>query len=175
MRNKSIIELYINDEKDLYNKFTVSGKNKPPALHTKINDEIIDLIIAETENTPNKNSLAITINLCCQMNSEINAIEKMIKENIARRIDSINWTFKKYNIFIVISAFIGMFLIGVTQFLEVTERRFPLKEFIVVMSWVFMWKAVELIFFDKMKLRRKKRILLKIYHSEIITDRKSVV
>jgi hypothetical protein len=63
--------------------------------------------------------------------------------------------------------FVGMALIGSTQIFTIASRRYSLNEFIIVMSWVFMWKAVELIFFERGKLIKEKAVLLKIFFAEI--------
>ena len=164
MKNISVIELCINDEKDLYNKFTVSANN---TSNKKINDKIIDYLMAETENTPIHDPLVISVKLFNKTDIEISRIEKMIKENITEKINSINKTLRRLRIYAIICTLIGMFLIGTIQFMHAVESRYPLNEFIIVMSWVFMWKAVEFMFFDKIKLRRDKRFFLKIYNAEI--------
>ena len=168
MENIPTIELCINDEKDLYNKFTILGKDKPDASNAKINNDIIDYLMAETEKAPVHSSLVIAIKLQKEIVVGIDNIEKLIKESVIERISLINKTLRRFRIFAIISALIGMFLIGTTQFTHIIERRYSLNEFVIVMSWVFMWKAVELMFFDKMKYGRDKGLLLKIYISKIV-------
>jgi len=75
---------------------------------------------------------------------------------------------KGINIKSFILIWIGMILISITQIFQFVERRYSLNELIIVMSWVFMWKAIDLIFFEKRELLKEKRNLLKIYFSEFL-------
>jgi hypothetical protein len=171
--NKTKIKLCINNDTELYNHFTISSKENKHIVNNssgKINDEIIDYLIIETENIPPKNSLIITIEKYEKTNETIEFIEKLIKENINRKLYNINKRIRKINRNSFILILIGMILISITQIFQILERRYSLHEFVIVMSWVFMWKAVELIFFERVKLIKEKAILLKIFYSEITIE-----
>ena len=171
-KNRTIVELYLNNEMDLFAKFSyVNDANYFNKNSVKINNEIINYIITETENIPLRNNLAISIKYLYQVNYEVKFIEKIIKENINEKLSTINKEIKKLNLKSFVLAWIGMMLIGITQIFQIFERRYSINEFIIVMSWVFMWKAVDLIFFERVKLMKEKGTLLKIYCSEIFMER----
>ncbi|AEF85768.1 hypothetical protein TREPR_3686 [Treponema primitia ZAS-2] len=173
--NKTKIKLCINNDMELYNHFTISineDKSISNNGNGKINNEIIDYLIIETGNVPLKNSLIIAMETFKKINETIEFIEKLIKENIKEKLYIINKRIRNINRNSFILILIGMVLIGITQIFQIMERRYSLNEFVIVMSWVFMWKAVELIFFERVKLMKEKAILLKIFYSEIIIDNK---
>jgi hypothetical protein len=172
--NKTKIKLCLNNNTELYNHFTISIKenqNFENNLSGKINNNIIDYLIIETENISTNNSLIIAIEKFEKINETIEFIEKLIKENIKGKLYNIDKRIRKIsrNSFILI--LIGMFLIGITQIFKIIERRYSFNEFVIVMSWVFMWKAVELIFFERIKLIKEKAILLKIFYSEVTIEK----
>jgi hypothetical protein len=169
-KNKSIVGLCINNEMDLYNNYSILAKTDNFSDNAKINQGIIEYIKNEIKKIPIKNTLIISLKLLDNINCRINIIEKLIKDNIFAEISIIKNKIKRINIISSLLVFIGMTLIGTTQLFHILEKRYAIKEFIIVMSWVFMWKAVDLIFFEKTNLMKEKRILMKIYNSEIIDD-----
>ena len=167
-KNKSVINLYINNEIDLYNKY--SYLNNDINNNPIINNDIIDYLTGETENISFKNSLLISIKTVNTIFLNSDIIEKLIKENIYKKLSIINRRIKRLNVYSVVLALIGMLLIGITQISEFLTKEFPVREFIIVMSWVFMWKAVDIIFFEKTGILKSKRVLMKIYFSEITLE-----
>ena len=67
-------------------------------------------------------------------------------------------------------AWFGMIIIGLTQIIPFIEKRYSLNELLIVMSWVFMWTAIDLIFFKRIELLREKKKYIKMYFSEIIVE-----
>jgi hypothetical protein len=160
---KSLIKIALNGEEQIYNRFTVIDGIDDDV---KINDDIINYLYSAVENVPAKNKIAIEVFMPDKTADKLNIIEKLIKKHIADKISAINKQTVKFNRHSIILAFIGMFLIGISQVMQIMGRRHSLTEFIVVMSWVFMWKAVEIFFFDKMKIIKKRTNLTRIYNAE---------
>ncbi len=168
LRGKSIIELCINDERELFRNFSaLRGENISGNNGAKINGEIIRYLKDETKKAPMENDLTIKIKTAENINCKVEAIEKMIKADIEEQIIATGKKMGRITRSSVILAAIGMLLIGITQVFQISERRYSLNEFIIVMSWVFMWKAVELWFFKRADLMRKRGVLAKIFFSEI--------
>jgi hypothetical protein len=168
IQNKTKVELCINDIIEIYSPFSiVNDGDHIENNNAKINKEIIEYIKTGAENIPGKNGLIICIKISEKTNGKIETIEKLIKEHIQKKLLEINEKIRRTNRNAFIFAIIGIFLIAITQFYQIIERRYALNEFIIVMSWVFMWKAVEIIFFERIKLIKEKVILLKICYSEI--------
>ena len=166
-KNKSVVELCINNEMDLCNKYSICDKNDIKNNNVRINNEIIDYLINEIKVVPHKNTFVINIKIFDKMDFEINFIKKLIKDSIDRKMLIINKKIKRVNIYSFILAWVGMMLIGITQIFQFIEKRYSLNQFIIVMSWVFMWKAVDLIFFERAEIIKEKGILLKIYYSDV--------
>jgi hypothetical protein len=168
---KTLIDLCINNENELYNHFSKLNNVIISKSNTiKISNEIIEYLMAETEKIDQKDSLKIRIKVLEKQNIDIELIEKLIKENIKEKLSNLNKKIKRTNRISFILIFIGMILVGITQMFQFFEKRYSFNEFIVVMGWVFMWKAIELLFFERFKLIKEKRILMKIYFSEIIME-----
>jgi len=167
--NKTKIEICLNNEMELYNRFSIlDGEDVIKNENIKINNEIVDYIIMETEKIPKKNAVVINIKILNKTNDKIKIIEKLLKENINEKTMKIINQIKILNRNAWILLCIGLLLIGITQIFNISEKRYSINEFIIVMSWVFMWKAVEIFFFERIKLVKEKLKLLKIYYSEII-------
>ena len=166
--NKSSVDLYINKEADFFNNFSTFGNNINN--NAKINNEIINYIEAETRKINIRNALIISVKIVDEIKHDIKFIEKLIKEYAEGKIIILNKKIHKININAFVLALIGMMLIGITHIFQIFEKRYSLNEFIIVMSWVFMWKAVDLMFFEKAELMKEKGILLKIYYSDVILD-----
>jgi hypothetical protein len=169
--SKAKIKLYINDDKEIYNKFSILTDGNRNILENdngKVNNNnIIDYLKRETENIPGRNNLSIIIEMAEKVETKIEFVEKLIKETVKEEILINSKKIKRMNRNSFILTIIGMILIGITQILPIMEKRYSINEFIIVMSWVFMWKAVELIFFERIKLIAEIKILVKILYSEI--------
>jgi hypothetical protein len=165
---KTLIDLCINSEDELYNHFSkLNTVSIARAGNAKINNEIIEYLIMETEKTDQRDSLKIGVKTPEKQDIDVELIEKLIKKNINEKLSGLNTKIRRTNSIAFILIFIGMALVGVTQIFQVFENRYSFNEFIIVMGWVFMWKAIELLIFDRFKLIKEKAILMKIYYSEI--------
>jgi sRNA-binding carbon storage regulator CsrA len=166
---KTLIDLCINSENELYNHFSkLDNVIIAKADNAKINNEIIEYLIMETEKIDQRDSLKIGVKAPEKQDVAVEQIERLIKENINEKLSSLNGKIRRTNSIAFILIFIGMALVGVTQIFQVFENRYSFNEFIIVMGWVFMWKAIELLIFDRFKLIKEKAILMKIYYSKII-------
>jgi hypothetical protein len=150
----NIIKVCINNETQIYNQFTlIKGMNDK----VKINDEIINFLYEEIENSPKNNKTVIEFYAEGGFINTIKSMEKLIKDRISTKINIINVRIKKQKRNAIVLALVGMFLIGSTQVSQNLNRHISLHEFIIVISWVFMWKAIEIFFFEKMKLIKEKK------------------
>jgi len=60
-KNKSIIELCINNEQDLFNKYTIFNGKDMENNNVRINNDLIEYLKNEIKNIPSKNALMIKI------------------------------------------------------------------------------------------------------------------
>jgi hypothetical protein len=158
------VEVCIRHETDLYNPFSVLNAVNDNA---KINEAVIEYIVHETEKIPIENRLEIVIQSVEKVQNSVAFTEQRIKENVAEKIAAVSAGIRKACRNAILLATAGMVLIGSTQVFQLFEKRYALNEFIIVMSWVFMWKAVELFFFDRSKLMKKLGMLFKVYYSTL--------
>ena len=166
-KEENIVELFIDNEIDLFSKYSIRKKDSVGNTNSKINNDIIDYLVNEVKIIPIKNRLKIYLKVVTKIINDNDLISKMIKNNVIEKITIINKRINKININSLLFALLGMLFIGVTQVLQFIEKRYSLNEFVIVMSWVFMWKAVDLMFFERAELMKEKGILLKIFFSEI--------
>lgn len=66
----------------------------------------------------------------------------------------------------MVLTFIGIFLIAITQIFQIFKDRYAFNELVIIISWVFIWKSVELFFFERIKLLHKIVNFAKIYYSD---------
>ena len=166
-KEENIIELCINNKMDLFNKYSVCKIGNVNSNCLKISNDIIEYLIDEVKLTPIKNRLKISIIVVSNIINNKDFIRKMINNNIIEKITVINKKITKININSLLLALLGMSFIGITQIFQFIERRYSINEFVIVMSWVFLWKAVDLMFFERAELIKEKGLLLKILFSEI--------
>ena len=162
---KSAIELCINDEKELFNRFSVLNNNSGAG---KVNSDIIAYLVNEAENLPLKNSAVIHIKMPGSITLKTESVESLIKDNIREQLLKTNKKLRSKNRYSIVLACIGMLCIAFTQVFQFLARRYSFNEFVIVISWVFMWKAVELFFFERAVLMKEKRILMKLLYSEVV-------
>jgi hypothetical protein len=165
----STINLCINNETQIFNKFTRFDKEIAEInwnTITKIDNELIEYIKNEVVNVPIKNNIKIDIYVKQNMVNKVSDIENLIKENIQLRINQLDAKIKKVlrQSFIFLS--IGLILIGITEYSKIIVNTVLHKELVIVMSWVFIWKAIELIYFIRRELKKEKVKLLKMCYCE---------
>ena len=165
-KDQKTIEVFINSEKDLYDHFSYMKSSRRDDK-AKISEGLIKYLSAEAGKIQLKNPLKIIIRVPENLVSKTNPVRKLINASINEKLHKINKKVKRTNIFTFILALLGLLFIGSTQIIHLLERFYSLQEFVIVMSWVFMWKAVELFFFERIKIMRKKKILMQIYFAQI--------
>jgi len=165
--NRTAIELCINNKMELYDHFSVL-KESDYYCAGKINREIVDYLINGTDTIPRKNALTVSVRAPENSSCDIALVEKLIKDAARDKMLAARKKIKKETRNSVVLAFFGMLLIGLTQIFHFLDQRISFHEFIIVMSWVFMWKAVELWFFERTKLIKENRTLMKIHYAEVI-------
>jgi hypothetical protein len=164
MARETIIRLFINDERDLYEKFSFysEGSNIISAGTAKINDEVIGFLAKETESTPLHSEFIVQVRMREKTETGQRAAEDSIKNAVFNELKKTETSLKKIMKKSVILVFAGIFPLALQQILSVTAPRFVLKEFLLVMAWVFMWKAIELLFFERPQYIKRKIRLRKL-------------
>ena len=166
--NEKTIILHINDERELYGKFSCPAGNAAGLIDAEINPEIIDYLEKEAEDIPVFFNMKINLDITGMSSEKYGRAEDMIKTAVLYRIQKANIKLSKNrwgSIMMILAGFIPLTL---QQILSSLVTRYALREFLLVVSWVFLWKAVEQIFFERKKIIMEKHALRKILNSMFI-------
>ena len=164
-----MVKLIINDERDLYNKFNMNlNPDNIVSSDSEINPETINYLQKEIRETPRFFNISIKIRVNGRSREELVIIAEQIKTEIKKKILKLNFTeFKmRRQSFILILG--GIISLAIQQIFSGLLIRYALKELLLVMAWVFMWKAVELIFFERMQIAGEIKTLKRILKSDFI-------
>jgi hypothetical protein len=168
-KDMSTINLCINAETQIFNKFTMFDKEIAEInwnIITRIDNELIEYLKNEVVNVPIKNNIKVDIYVKQKMVNKVSDIENLIKENIQLKINQLDTKIKNIIMQSLIFILIGLILIGIAEYSKFIVNTVLHKELVIVMSWVFMWKAIELIYFERRKLKKEKFKLLKMCFCE---------
>jgi hypothetical protein len=168
-KDMSTINLCINNETQIFNKFTMFDKEIAEInwnTITRIDNELIEYLKNEVVNVPIKYNIKVDIYVKQNMVNKVSDIENLIKENIQLKINQLDTKIKNVIKQSFIFLLIGLILIGLTEYSKIIVNTVLHKELVIVMSWVFMWKAIELVYFKRIKLKKEKLKLLKMCYCE---------
>ena len=172
--NKTV-KLYIKDEADLYNKFTYTGNEEGTVPEgAEINPQIIEYLLNETRDLPRFIGINVDFRVNGKNVNELKEVEELIRTEINKRIIKTNITLfkmKHQSIVLLLGAIVPL---TIQQVFSQFVARYALRELFLVMAWVFIWKAVELIFFERKGITKEKNALKRIlkteFRCEIKTD-----
>ena len=165
-----ILTLCINNEKELYNKFSFfSDEPIDSNIHElEINDEVINYLEKQLYHVPPFFPVKVELRLKQASEEKFNHIEKTIKLAIQEKLFDIEINLAKMRRNSVLLIIGGVIPLSITQIFSTLTTRYALSELFLVMTWVFMWKAVELIFFNRPDLTRRKSRLRRLLKAEFL-------
>jgi Na+/citrate or Na+/malate symporter len=90
-------------------------------------------------------------------------VEEAIKENLKNRVieKQIEMTMKKREF--VIFMVLGMAVFTVKALLGNIISNPSINEILIIIAWVFIWRSVETLYFERRKLRNEKLKLIQVY------------
>ena len=161
---KKTVRLFINDERDLYGKFSagLNSGNAAAAPDGEINAEIIEYLQREVIDLPAFCSVNFEIRVKGKSGEELAGIKELIHTELNRKIFRAGLNLVKMKHQSILLALGAVLPLTAQQIFAQFITRYALKEFFLVMAWVFMWKAVELFFFERNKISREKKTLKRI-------------
>jgi hypothetical protein len=155
----SLEELY-EPYSGLFDKTNVSGNNMG-----QINSNLIDYLIKQITGRPKKEGCKITIKTSNPLIKELDVIND-IKNTIDYRIISLDKKIRNSILGTIVLIPLGvLFCFGSHIFPEMISK-YSLQELLVITSWVFICRAVELFFFDSLKYSFEKIKYKKLYIAE---------
>ena len=163
-----IITLCINNEKELYNKFSFLSVDTDDTdiSELEINDEVINYLEKQLYHVPP--FFPVKVELRIKQTSEENFfnIEKLIKHAIQDILFDIEINLAKMRRNSVLLIIAGIIPLSFRQIFSTLTTRYALSELFLVMAWVFMWKAVEILFFSRPDLTKRKSRLRRLLKAE---------
>ena len=165
--NSYCINLCINNLEELYepysglfDKTNVFGSNTG-----QFNSNLVDYLIKQITGRPKKEGCKITIKTSNPLIKEFDVIGG-IKNTINYRIGGLNKKIRNSILGTIILIPLGvLFCFGSHIFPEMISK-YSLQELLVITSWVFICRAVELFFFDSLKHSFEKIKYKKLYIAE---------
>ncbi len=151
---KKIIEITLNDENDLYEKY-----NKKLASRNLIN-YFVDVMPFFNK----KDIIKIVIN--------DNLLEKvdcasLIKETLMLEYENLNYQHNKNSLVQVIYLFLGIFIL----FLSTLMTQEVFKEVVLIIGWIFIWTMMELEIYTDKSIKKRRIIIKKLLNSEIVVNK----
>lgn len=156
--------LCIINEHDLYDKYTLFDDENTLDGNRQINSGIIDYLQDKAQYVSAKTKLKITIQT--RLPVSIDHIDDLIKAAIKQKLLRLKIKLKKINLHSILLALTGLVSVSFTHM--VFKSTFALHELFIVIGWVFIWRAIEIIFFDRLELASIKAGLLKIHNAEYV-------
>ena len=165
---EKIISLCINNEKDLYNRFTFfSDENiEANASHMQISDEVINFLERQMDHVPPFIPVTIELRLKERNEEKLKRIEESIKAELTKKTFEIDIAIAKMRRNGVLLVIAGVIPLTFRQIFSALTSRYALTELFLVMAWVFMWKAVEILFFNRPELAKRKMKFRRILKAE---------
>jgi len=158
-RNEYSIQLSIDDENDIYNKYSLNG-------NTQIKNEIIDYLEEQVKYVSIAHSITIQVEYKSKNQSTISILQMLIKDKLEDRLSILYQEIHsklRETILFVILGLISFFLLSIVG--RITSSR-TIKEILLIICWVFIWKAVEIYFMERRKLVSERLKLMKLYFAK---------
>jgi uncharacterized membrane protein YpjA len=131
-----------------------------------INTDIIDYLLKETENIPVFNKIIIHVAFPSLTMDKLNVLKALINEHIGMEISYIKSRKKRRVIFALIIAMIGSFFLSTKIIFPDFFTKNSLNDISVIAGWVFLWRAIELLFFFHPDNHIRKLKLLHLFSAE---------
>lgn len=152
---KKIIEITLNDENDLFDKYNRNIASR----------ELIDYLIEKTPYFNMKDSLKIIITNNLEIEDEDPL--SVIKYSLRKEFEELNNDYYKNNIIQIVYLILGIIVLFISTIIN--DKVF--SEFILIIGWLFIWSMMELEIFTDKSIRKKRRIIKKLLASEIIENK----
>jgi hypothetical protein len=156
------VKLVLTEESNLCSRFCATG--------TVVDEEIIEYLERAVEYIPIKYPVDILVSTAHKGSGVIEKLRELVNKNVYSRLLAANHDLKRNGLISLVLAVIGLLMLGLQAFFA---SRFDIpmsNEFLLIISWVFIWKAVETFFFDRQKKRLAYFKLMQLYMAEYHKD-----
>ena len=156
------IPLFFKNENDIIDPYS-AGKLSENAV---LNPNIIGYLETRVDKIPKNKKAEIEIEYGGTIPDDPLLPEKLIKKELEVSITSSIKRNKKIMFDSLIHAIIGITILGFINRFPHFSQLYAFNELFVVMSWVFIWRFVDMFFFERGKIRLRMIRLFKIYTAE---------
>lgn len=131
-------------------------------------DKLIELLEERTIYLPLRRGIIIKIKSPDNNSEHITKeIRDLIREHLIPIIHYIDLDQRRLIRVSALLMIFGVLAMGTASLLsQLAFNAYSLHEILVITSWVFIWAAVEMFFFDRRKLKNRKHRLQRIYFAE---------
>lgn len=151
---KKIIEVTLNEDSDLYEKY-----NKAMASR-----DLINYLVDTMPFFNKKDIIKIVINN--NLVGDDDSAE-IIKKTLRDEYENLNYKYNQNTLIQVTYLFLGILIL----FLSTLITNEVFKEVVLIIGWIFIWTMMELEIFTDKNIKKRRKIIRKLLASEIIENK----
>jgi len=155
------IQLSIADENDIYNKYSLNG-------NTKIKDEIIDYLEEQIKYISISHQVKIQVEYLSKNPSTISILQMLINDKLKDRISVLNNEITKKRKEVISFILFGIVSFTFLAFIRKYLSNRTIIEILLIICWVFIWEAVEIIFIDMKEFKNERLKLVQLFFAKYI-------
>lgn len=151
-RNEALIYINANQSNEIISKFS-TGED------LTINSELSNYLVEKVDDVNIKYPINIKINNAKDFDkTEKHKIKLAIRNKFTKKVSEVNE--KLYNnkiecIMLIILSLLFLFIYVACKLIPIGVVGEIISEIILIISWVFVWRLVESIFFERIKMRKE--------------------
>jgi hypothetical protein len=156
------VKLVLTEDSNICSRFCATG--------TVVDEEIIEYLERAIEDIPIKYPVDILVSAAHKGPGLIGQLKELVNIHVYSRLLAAKHDLKRNGLISLVLAIVGLLMLGLQAFFS---SRFDIpmsNEFLLIISWVFLWKAVETYFFDRQKKRLAYFKLMQLYMAEYHED-----
>ena len=156
------ITLFIKDESEIIEPHS-SRKSGSDAI---INPEIVEYLESRVNSIPFDKKLTVEIEYGAKMPDDPLLPEKLIKKELKTTITASLHRNRRIMAGSLLLALAGIGILAFINKFPYINDIYAFNELFVVISWVFIWRFVEMFFFERTKLQFRRMKLFQIFFAE---------
>jgi hypothetical protein len=151
------IRLMLSSEMEMYSRFSFASRQR-------INREIMDYIEDQVRNIPLYQPLKIVVKYVSgKAERNLNILEQMYRRYVMHKMIDLEHDLRRNRRLIIIMLVFGLVSLAILYAITNIIDLFPVTQLLIIVSWVFIWKAAEGYFFDRKILLDRKFKFIQLY------------
>ena len=157
-----IIKLFIKNTGEIIDPYSAGMCND----NAVINPQIIEYLESRVHNIAHNRKITIEIEYGETIPDDPFLPEKLIKKELKTTILASMKRNRRILVGAILLALAGIGILAFINKFPLINDIYAINELFVVISWVFIWRFVEMFFFDRTKLRFRQVRMLHIFFAE---------